>query len=104
MAELRDTVREFADRQVDVLTLTDLASKGLKIKQSQVKHVISWDLPNIHTYIQRVGRIANTNGICSVFVNRMQSYSIIYDIKMLFKYSKQNIPTFLDIIVNSDEI
>ncbi len=56
------TLRRFKDNKIKVLVATDVAARGLDIKN--VSHVINYDEPNdIQTYIHRIGRTGRAGAI-----------------------------------------
>merc|ERR1719445_2448953 len=58
----RETLDKFISGQVNVMSCTDLISRG--IDTSDVSHVINYDFPlNPADYIHRVGRVGRVNGV-----------------------------------------
>lgn len=64
-------LREFKDSDVRILIATDVASRGLDVKD--ITHVVNYDFPrNIEDYVHRVGRTgrAGATGIALTFISR----------------------------------
>jgi len=58
----RETLDKFMSGEVNVMSCTDLVSRGLDT--SSVSHVINYDFPlNPADYIHRVGRVGRVNGV-----------------------------------------
>ncbi len=66
-----DTLMAFSNSSISVLVATDVAARGLDIKD--VKLVINYDLPNSkETYIHRIGRVgrAGKEGIATTLITK----------------------------------
>ena len=83
--ERRKTLTLFSNRSLSVLTATDVAARGIDIKDLEA--VINYDLPmDPEDYVHRVGRTgrAGSKGLAfSLFVK--QEESKVYDIQELVK-------------------
>uniref|UniRef100_A0A914Y9R2 Helicase C-terminal domain-containing protein n=1 Tax=Panagrolaimus superbus TaxID=310955 RepID=A0A914Y9R2_9BILA len=76
-----EAIREFRDNNVSVLTVTDIASRGIDIKDVDV--VINFDMPlNYTTYVHRVGRAGRIrNGKSFSFVVPESDGSVVIELK-----------------------
>ncbi len=89
------TMKAFRDRKVKVLVCTDVASRGLDVKD--ITHVINYSLPReLENYVHRIGRTARSGktGIAMNLVTPSHRH-LIYDIEKLTKSRMQEgkIPT-----------
>ena len=78
--------QSFKDRHLRVLVATDLASRGLDIKELPV--VVNYDLPlDPHDYIHRIGRTgrAGADGLAYSFASEKDSYRLSAIEKLLKK-------------------
>eukprot|EP01012_Entosiphon_sulcatum_P040260 TRINITY_DN5390_c0_g1_i2.p1 TRINITY_DN5390_c0_g1~~TRINITY_DN5390_c0_g1_i2.p1 ORF type:complete len:603 (-),score=148.04 TRINITY_DN5390_c0_g1_i2:59-1867(-) len=89
-------IKAFKSGTKDVLVATDVAGKGLDFPD--VQHVINYDMPReIENYVHRIGRTGRCGktGLATTFINKIQSESILLDLKHLLIEAKQSIPPVL---------
>jgi superfamily II DNA/RNA helicase len=61
-ARRNSTLRKFKEDRIDILVATDVAARGLDIKD--ISHVVNYDEPeNYQTYIHRIGRTARAGKV-----------------------------------------
>jgi len=89
-----DTLRAFHERDTLVLICTDIAARGLDIKD--VSHVYNFDIPNTaDDYIHRIGRTARAgkNGVAISFVSSgdHSEFRQIFKEKSI-KMDRENVP------------
>jgi len=75
--EREHTMRQFRDRRVNILICTDVASRGLDVKD--VSHVINYSIPReLDNYVHRIGRTARSGktGIAMSLVTPTHRYLI----------------------------
>jgi len=87
------TVMRFKSGHVRVLIATDVASRGLDVKD--VTHVINFDLPNeIEAYIHRIGRTgrAGRSGDSLSFVDLDMDRGLLKGLVNVLKESDQPVP------------
>jgi superfamily II DNA/RNA helicase len=94
---IRDsTVMRFKSGHLRVLIATDVASRGLDVKD--ISHVINYDMPNeIEAYIHRVGRTgrAGRNGDALSFVDLHLDRGLLKSLANVLKESEQPVPVQL---------
>ncbi len=79
------TMQSFRDRKVRILVCTDVASRGLDVKD--ITHVINYSLPReLDNYVHRIGRTARS-GKTGIAMNLVTASHrrLIYDIEKLTK-------------------
>ena len=92
-------MREFRNGRKDVLVATDVAAKGLDFPR--IRHVINYDMPEIQTYVHRIGRTGrgDKTGLATTFVRHADSTTLIADLMQLLVEAKQEVPESLYEIV-----
>jgi ATP-dependent RNA helicase DeaD len=83
--ERERTMQSFRDKKVDVLVCTDVASRGLDVKD--ITHVINYSIPReLDVYVHRIGRTARIGkaGIAISLVTNSHR-ELIYKIEKLTK-------------------
>jgi len=83
---------EFRSGRVPILVATDVASRGLDIKD--INYVINYDLPNnIEDYVHRIGRTgrAGAKGTAVSFFTEKNS-RMANDFVQVLKEANQNVP------------
>ncbi len=88
------TINNFKNKKISILVATDIASRGLDIKN--VDLIINYDLPmDVKSYIHRIGRTgrANNKGKAILFVSKKEKF-FIYNLykKLNCNLKKINIP------------
>jgi ATP-dependent RNA helicase DeaD len=71
------TINRFRNKQVSILVCTDVASRGLDVKD--VSHVINYSIPReLESYVHRIGRTARSGkkGIAMSLVTPNQRYIV----------------------------
>lgn len=95
--ERETALREFKQGVRNVLVATDVAARGLDIKN--VKHVINFDLPkHIEEYVHRIGRTGRlgNRGKASSFFDSSADLSLAKDLLKVLKEAEQPVPDWLD--------
>ena len=90
--ERERSLKEFKEGNLSILIATDVASRGLDIRN--VQYVVIYDLPyNIDQYIHRIGRTGRigNKGNAIVFVDDLNK-PIILQLRKLLEDSNQEIP------------
>jgi ATP-dependent RNA helicase DDX5/DBP2 len=85
-------MKEFKDGQSPILVATDVAARGLDIKN--IKCVVNYDFPpQIEDYIHRVGRTgrAGAEGLSISFFTP-QDGRLAFDLSNVLREAKQEIP------------
>lgn len=91
--ERRKNISEFKSGNHDVLVGTDVAARGLDVKD--VDLVINYDLPNdMEYYIHRIGRTGRA-GKCGLAVSLINTKSQIKELKMIKLETKTEIQQLL---------
>jgi ATP-dependent RNA helicase DeaD len=96
------TIKLFNSAEVDVLVCTDVAARGLHIKN--VSHIINYDLPrDPNDYIHRIGRTARA-GESGQVINLLTDYdqealSKIKNINRTFNIEDLELPQFKNVYV-----
>lgn len=92
-------MRQFRAGRKDVLVATDVAAKGLDFPS--IQHVINYDMPEIQTYVHRIGRTGRgeKTGVATTFVRHADSVTLIADLMQLLVEAKQRVPESLYEIV-----
>ncbi|KAL6059864.1 DEAD/DEAH box helicase [Balamuthia mandrillaris] len=88
-------MRAFKEQGLDVLVATDLAARGIDVKD--VQHVILYDMPpTIESYVHRIGRTgrAGRQGKATAFLTLQ--CTIAKELKELLQQTQQNIPKELE--------
>jgi ATP-dependent RNA helicase RhlE len=78
-------LKQFKEGKVRVLVATDIAARGIDIKQ--LRHVINYDVPNVaETYVHRIGRSgrAGEEGV-AISLCEPEENAYIRDIEKLIK-------------------
>lgn len=93
------TMRDFRDRKVNMLVCTDVASRGLDVKD--ITHVINYSIPReLDSYVHRIGRTARSGktGFAFSLVSQSQR-SLIRRIEQMTqsKMKEGKIPTRKDV-------
>jgi ATP-dependent RNA helicase DeaD len=93
------TLKKFKDGELDFLIATDVAARGIDIKN--VSHVINYDMPqDVESYVHRVGRTARVNrkGTAYTLVTARE-YMALKQIEKAIKCKiiRKDIPTVDDI-------
>ncbi len=96
-AEREDVLRNFKNKNLQILVATDILSRGIDIED--IGLVINYDVPNdAEDYIHRIGRTARaeSKGEAITFVNDFKQYKFA-DIENLIGYEivKNTLPNFL---------
>ena len=95
--EERDwALREFREGRVSMLVATDVAARGLDIKD--IKMVFNFDMPgNIEDYVHRIGRCgrAGNKGIAVSFFTQ-KSAKLASELLRIMREANQNIPPQLE--------
>lgn len=102
--ERSQAVEDFKAKRTDILVATDVASKGLDIKD--VKHVINYDMPaQIEDYTHRIGRTGrgNEKGLATTFINKTDDESTLLDLKALLLEAGQYVPPVLALMQSEAE-
>ncbi|KAJ2459839.1 ATP-dependent RNA helicase dbp2 [Coemansia sp. RSA 2424] len=89
-------IREFRSGKSPIMVATDVASRGLDIKD--VKFVINYDFPiNIEDYVHRIGRTgrAGASGTAITFFTTENSRSS-KDLALILSEANQEVPPQLD--------
>lgn len=74
--EREDVMREFRNKNVQILVATDIISRGIDVEK--IDMVINFDVPrDAEDYVHRIGRTARaqTKGIAITFVNEEEQYA-----------------------------
>jgi len=91
------TIQSFTNGQCPVLVATNVAARGLDIKD--IKHVINYDMPNdVDDYVHRIGRTgrAGKTGVStSILTPNYLSGRSANDLLKILKDSKQEIPDWI---------
>uniref|UniRef100_A0A1I8HPY8 RNA helicase n=1 Tax=Macrostomum lignano TaxID=282301 RepID=A0A1I8HPY8_9PLAT len=90
-----EALRNFRSGDVRILVATDLASRGLDVKD--VTHVINMDMPkNMEEYVHRVGRTgrAGASGVAITFVTR-QDWTKVGELIKILEEANQEVPNEL---------
>lgn len=102
--ERSQAVDDFKAKRTDILVATDVASKGLDIKD--IKHVINYDMPpQIEDYTHRIGRTGrgNEKGLATTFINKADDESTLLDLKALLIEAGQHVPPVLALMQSEAE-
>jgi ATP-dependent RNA helicase DDX23/PRP28 len=89
------TMEAFKAKKFSVLVATDLAARGIDVKDLQ--HVVNYDCPTTITeYEHRIGRTGrvSTHGLASTFVVPGDE-EILHDLKIFLEATKQHVPSEL---------
>ena len=87
-----ETLEEFRKGEIQVLVATDVAGRGLDIRD--VTHVINYDCPSkIDSYCHRIGRTgrAGKHGIAITFLTETDT-EVMYDLKSYLEATSSVIP------------
>jgi len=91
-------IDSFKSGRKDVLVASDIASKGLDLKD--IQHVINYDMPaEIEDYVHRIGRTGRSGrtGIATTLVDpTLCSEAVMLDLKHLLNEAEQFVPQFLE--------
>lgn len=85
-------IREFKEGTCTILIATDVASRGLDVKD--IKHVVNYDLPGqIEDYVHRIGRTgrAGTEGSAYSFFTVAKNCSIAKELVNMMKQAGQEV-------------
>ena len=93
-------IKNFKDKEIDVLVATDVAARGIDI--NNVTHVINFSLPDdLESYIHRSGRTgrAGKDGIAITFLGKNDMY-LLRLLQKRFKvdFSNINVPSFDEVV------
>mmetsp|Transcript_3510 Transcript_3510/g.7284 ORF Transcript_3510/g.7284 Transcript_3510/m.7284 type:complete len:582 (+) Transcript_3510:24-1769(+) len=91
-ASRESAMEAFKGRRFEVLVATDLAARGIDVKDLQ--HVINYDCPKTITeYEHRIGRTGrvSTQGFATTFICAGDE-EILYDLKVFLEATKQHVP------------
>lgn len=95
-------IDSFKSGEKDVLVASDIASKGMDLKN--IQHVINYDMPTeIEDYVHRIGRTGRggRTGIATTLVDpTLCSEEVMLDLKHLLDEAEQFIPPFLAALVD----
>jgi len=87
-------MKAFKEQQLDVLVATDIASRGIDVKD--VTAVIIYDMPNtIEDYIHRAGRTGRAGQLGRAIAFLTFECTIAAELKELLKKTRQKMPTEL---------
>jgi ATP-dependent RNA helicase DDX5/DBP2 len=98
-------MKNFKNDLIKVVIATDVASRGLDIKD--VDMVINYSIPNqFDSYIHRVGRTARggATGTAITFVNQNDNPNILKKIKTSINKVNQTVPDFIDEIIQDHNL
>jgi len=91
-SEREDVLREFKNRNVQILVATDIIARGIDIEKIDL--VINFDVPrDAEDYVHRVGRTARaqTQGVALTFINEKEKMAF-YDIEKLIEKTVYKVP------------
>lgn len=92
------TLREFRDGTLHILVATDLASRGLDVKE--IRYVINYDFPlQVEDYVHRIGRTARAGakGVAYSFFTKKDFSRAPELIKVLREANQEIPPELLDL-------
>ncbi|KRT86759.1 helicase [Oryctes borbonicus] len=95
--ERETALREFKQGVRNILVATDVAARGLDIKN--VMHVINFDLPkHIEEYVHRIGRTGRVGnrGKATSFFDFGQDMNLAKDLLKVLKEAEQPVPDWLE--------
>lgn len=95
--EREEALRDFKTGHRDILVATDVAARGLDIKN--VKHVINYDLPkNIDEYVHRIGRTGRVGnrGKATSFYDGGHDGQLAANLVRILKQANQTLPDWLE--------
>jgi superfamily II DNA/RNA helicase len=91
-AEREDALRQFRNKQLQVLVATDILSRGIDIED--ISLVINYDVPHDpEDYIHRIGRTARAEakGMAITFINDFNQYKF-GNIEQMIGYEIEKVP------------
>lgn len=91
-AEREDVLREFKNRNVQILVATDIIARGIDIEKIDL--VINFDVPrDAEDYVHRIGRTARaqTQGVAITFINEKEKLEF-YEIEKLIEKPVYKVP------------
>ncbi|GLV43348.1 vasa [Carabus blaptoides fortunei] len=95
--EREEALRDFKSGNRDILVATDVAARGLDIKD--VKHVINYDLPkSIDEYVHRIGRTGRVGnrGKATSFYDESRDGPLAGNLVRILRQANQTIPDWLE--------
>jgi len=90
-------IKSFASGKVKVLLATNVAARGLDIKN--IGHVVNYELPkDMDDYVHRIGRTGRSGqpGVATSFISEEAPVSSLRKLKDILVQGKQEVPKWLD--------